>query len=312
MKFPESIPSNWRFTTFGAAVVGLVLVITLALANSPPTPPDGPERRSFRPNISSFELPKDLDFCGEEIPLDDPDVYKRMDREFLLNLQWDGQVMLYLKRSGEFFPLYEKLLKEADAPQDLKYLSVAESALYMAQSPKGAVGLWQFIETTAERYGLRVDAYVDERRHPEKSTRAAIRLLKDNYRRYGSWSLSATAYNMGEGATDDDLQFQRQKSYHDLYLNEETSRYIYRIVAVKEIMSHPEKYGFYLDDDDYYRMKPSREVTVTDAIPNLALWAEANGTSYHDVKLLNPWIRKRELPSPPAGDPWVIKVPKNG
>jgi hypothetical protein len=302
----------WRVVPLFGAGVGIGLMLALMLANSPPlTPPDPALKRAFRPNISSLDLPEKLDFCGEPMPLDDPNVRKRMDREFLLNLQWDGQVMLYLKRSGEFFPMFEKILKEENVPDDLKYLSVAESALYMAQSPKGAVGLWQFIEATGRRYGLQIDDYVDERRHPEKSTRAAIRLLKDNKERFGTWALSATAYNMGEGATEDDLTFQQQESHYDLYLNEETSRYIFRIVAIKEILSHPERYGYYLKSDDYYHMPASREVVVSEAIPNLATWAASQGTSYQAVKLLNPWIRKRLLPTPSASDPYVIKVPIN-
>jgi hypothetical protein len=232
-----------------------------------------------------------------------------MDREFLLNLQWDGQVMLYLKRSAEFFPMFDSIMAQEGAPNDLKFLSVAESALYQAQSGKGAVGLWQFVSETARRYGLQVDDYVDERRDPVKSTRAAVRLLKDNKARFGSWALSAAAYNMGEAATQDDMTFQSGSSYFDLYLNEETSRYLFRIVALKEIMLHPEKYGYYLEKNDYYRPIPSTTVAVNTDIPNLAQWAAKNGTTYKMVKLLNPWILKRALPKPAANDPYVIAIP---
>ena len=243
------------------------------------------------------------------MPLNDPEVRKRFDREFLLNLQSDGQVMLYLKRSGEFFSMFDSLLAAEGAPPDLKYLAVAESALFQAQSSKDAVGLWQFIPETARRFGLRVDDNVDERRHPLKSTRAAIRLLKENRERFGSWALSAAAYNMGEGAVLDDTQFQKQNSYFDLYLNEETSRYVFRVLAIKEIMSHPETYGYHLAAEDYYRPPSSTEVAVSQDIPNLAQWAIEQGTTYKDVKLLNPWIKKRMLPKPPAGDPYVIAIP---
>ncbi len=312
MTIPPLPSPRWRPLPFIGVMSGLVLVITLALANSPPIPPTDPVlNRLYRPNITTFRLPAHLDFAGEPMPLDDPFVYRRMDREFLLNLQWDGQVMLYLKRSGIYFPLFEKILREEGAPDDLKYLAVAESALHMAQSPRGAVGLWQFVEETARRNGLRVDEYVDERRDPVKSTRAAIRLLKEDYQQFGSWALAATAYNMGEAGTEENISFQRKDNYYDLYLNEETSRYIFRIVAIKQIMSHPEKYGYFLNDEDYYRPIPSREVVVDEAIPNLALWAEAQGTSYRDVKVLNPWIRKRLLPDPPAGQPYVILVPSS-
>ena len=295
-------------------VLGLVAGIGLValLAPSPPPDPEPPANREFRPNISVLKLPEKLDFCGEPVPMDDPEVRKRMDREFLLNLQWDGQVMLYLKRSGEFFDMYDRILKEEDAPNDLKYLSVAESALFQAQSSKGAVGLWQFIPETGRRYGLRIDDNVDERRNPEKSTRAAVRMLKDNYKRFGSWALSAAAYNMGEGQVQDDISFQGSRSYYDLYLNEETSRYVFRVVALKEIVGHPDRYGYFLKKEDYYPVTPTRIVNVDEEISNLAQWAQSQGTSYKNVKLLNPWILKRSLPKPSAGQSWQIAVPARG
>ena len=290
---------------FGAACVAAMLLL---IAPSPP-PPDHASARRFRPNITSFDIPTNLTFCGEPVPMDIPEIRKRFEREFYLNLQWDGQVMLYLKRSGEYFPMFQTMLAEAGAPDDLKYLSVAESALQMPQSSKEAVGLWQFIPETGRRYGLQIDDYVDERRHPEKSTASAIRYLKDCYARFNSWTLAAAAYNMGEGATTDDLEFQRRGSYYDLYVNEETSRYLFRILAIKEIMSNPEKYGFFLDSTDYYTPPPTTEVAVAADIPNLAAWAIQQGSSYKDVKLLNPWIKKRVLLKPAAGQPYVIQLP---
>lgn len=285
---------------------GIAFIVTLAPS---PSPDSSSLARVYRPNISSLRLPSKLDFCGEPIPLEIPEVRKRMEREFYLNLQSDGQIMLYLKRSGEWFALYDSLLKAEGVPLDLKYLSVAESALFQAQSSKGAVGLWQFIPETARGYGLRVDESVDERRDPLKATKAAIRYLKDLKARFGSWALAGAAYNMGEGATDDDLSFQNGRTYFDLYLNEETSRYLFRIVAIKEIMSHPQKYGYYLDKDDYYRLGPAKNVEVDSGIPNMARWAEAQGSTYKDVKLRNPWILKRTLPKPPANATYLIAVP---
>lgn len=308
MNIERFIPNSIQLALLSGGAGVLALVLLMAPAPSP-DPRPLPSGHAYRPNISEFRIPEHLDFCGEPLPLNDPEVRKRFDREFMLNLQWDGQVMLYLKRSGEYFPLYDSILNQEGAPDDLKYLSVAESALYQAQSSKDAVGLWQFIPETARRYGLRVDDYVDERRHPEKSTRAAIRLLKDNYKRFGSWALSAAAYSMGEAATTDDLQFQRKQSYYDLYLNEETSRYVFRVVAIKEIMTHPDRYGFYPEKEDYYMMPPTTEVAVAQEIPNLADWAEHQGSSYKDVKLLNPWIKKRMLPKPAGGEPYVITIP---
>jgi hypothetical protein len=308
MKIARTVNSP-RAALFTGMVCGIAFIATLAPSPSPDAPP---LNKLYRPNISTLKLPAQLDFCGEVVPLSNPEVRKRMDREFLLNLQWDGQVMLYLKRSGEFFPMFDTLLARQGVPSDLKYLAVAESALFQAQSGKGAVGLWQFIPETGRRYGLRVDDFVDERRDPEKSTLAAIRYLKDLKARFGSWALAAAAYNMGEGAVDDDLSFQNGHTYYDLYLNEETSRYLFRIVSLKEIMSHTEKYGYDLDPDEYYHPVPSTSVAVNTEISNLARWAEAQGTTYKDVKLLNPWILKRTLPKPSADAPYVIEIPDKG
>lgn len=312
MKFPQDRLVNFKQKMSApgllAVLTGFVGAVILIFALAPvPTPYADPQ---VRPNLSTLPMPSSLEFAGEEVPLDDPEIRKRFEREMLLNLQSDGQIMLYLKRSGEFFEMYDRILKEEDAPMDLKYLSVAESALFQSQSGKGAVGLWQFIPETGRRYDLRIDEFVDERRNPEKSTRAAARYLKDNYARYGSWYLAMAAYNMGEGATNDDLSFQGQRSFFDLYVNEETSRYPFRILAIKEIMEHPKKYGFYLDDGDYYRLPDYEKVEVTTAIPNLAEWAASKNSTYKDVKLANPWILKRSLPAP-NGSPWEILVPKD-
>jgi membrane-bound lytic murein transglycosylase D len=303
MKLPKIFTENERM----AVVTGFLGAVILIFSLAPFSPSDDNPTLQARPSLSSIDMPRELDFAGEEMPLNDPEVRKRFEREMLLNLQSDGQIMLYLKRSGEVFDMYDRVLKEAGAPLDLKYLSVAESALFQSQSGKGAVGLWQFIPETGRRYGLRVDEYVDERRHPEKSTRAAAKYLKDNYARYNSWYLAMAAYNMGEGATNDDLSFQRQKSFFDLYVNEETSRYPFRIMAIKEIMSNPRKYGFNLRESDYYRMPKTKVVKVTEGIDNLAQWAEAQGSTYKKVKLANPWILRRSLPAPTTA--WEIEVP---
>jgi hypothetical protein len=304
MKIARHIPDG-RVTLGIGFVAGIAMMFTLAPAPMPMIP----SPRTYPQNLSSVRLPSELDFCGEQVPISDPDIRKRMEREMLLNLQSDGQILLYLKRSGEIFPLYDSILKAEGVPSDLRFVSVAESALFQAQSAKGAIGLWQFMPETARRYGLRVDDYVDERRDPVKATHAAARMLKDDYQRFGSWAMSAAAYNMGEAGAGDDMTFQNGRSYYDLYLNEETSRYLFRIVAIKEIMTHPDKYGFYMEDADYYHAPPSATVEVAQDIPNLAQWAAEHGASYKDVKLLNPWIMKRSLPRPPANRPYRIAIP---
>lgn len=305
MKRPTILLQNERV----AVATGFLGAVILLFSLAPYAPTnDATSLFAARPSISAIETPTSLEFGGEPMPIEDPEVRKRFERELLLNLQSEGQIMLYLKRSGEVFEMYDRILKEEGVPTDLKYLSVAESALFQSQSSAGAVGLWQFIPATGRRYGLRIDDFVDERRHPEKSTRAAARYLRDNYARYNSWYLAMAAYNMGEGATNDDLTFQRQRSFFDLYVNEETSRYPFRIMAIKEIMSNPAKYGFTLRERDYYRNPKSKSVTVTESIGNLAEWAQGQGSTYKKVKLANPWILKRSLPAP-GGAPYEILVP---
>lgn len=260
--------------------------------------------------LSSLTLPEKLELCGERIPLEIPEVRERAEREFYLQLQQPGQIILYLKRAGRFFPMFERIIREYNLPDDIKYLSVAESALYQARSPKDAVGLWQFIESTARTYGLRVDKDVDERRHPEKSTHAAMQYLKRAYNRFGSWIMAFASYNMGVEGVANNIDFQGSNNYFDLFLNEETSRYIFRIAIIKEIMQNPEQYGFNIPAWERYKPERTRKIKVTTSIPNLADWAKSQGTTYKDVKILNPWIIGRSLPAPKPGDLWIIDIPE--
>jgi len=260
--------------------------------------------------LSSLELPDSLDFCGERVPLEIPEVRERAEREFYLLLQQPGQIILYLKRSGRYFPLFERILAETQMPDDIKYLSVAESALYMARSSKDAVGLWQFIPETAKAMGLIINDFVDERRHPEKSTYAAIKYLKMGYSNHKSWLLTAAGYNMGHHNIIENINFQGKDNYFDLLLNEETSRYIFRIVCIKEIMKHSEKYGFKIRDDRKYKQENVKIIEWDKEINNLSEWAKQYNTTYKDIKLMNPWILKRSLPTPTKGHIYRIYIPE--
>jgi len=258
--------------------------------------------------LSNVPFPTTLSFCGEKVPLDIPEVRERAEREFYLNLQTPGQLILYIKRAGKFFPIFEQMFKQENVPDDLKYLAVAESALFMARSPKDAIGVWQFMEPTARSMGLRVDEFIDERRHVGKSTKAAIQYLKSGYSSSKSWSLAAAGYNMGHGSVKENIVFQKGETFYDLFLNEETSRYLLRIAVIKELMEHAEKYGLRISEDELYKPSKVKTVMVDRAITDLAEWAINNGTSYKDVKLLNPWILKRTLPAPKGGA-YYIDVP---
>lgn len=267
------------------------------------------QENGFFQFMSSVKLPEHLSWCGEEVPLDIPEVRERAEREFYLLLQRPGQLILYIKRSGRYFPFFERLLKENRMPDDLKYLSVAESALYMSRSSKGAVGLWQFIPSTARLHGLIVNNLVDERRNVEKSTKAALKYLKQGYNVYKSWMMAAAGYNMGHSNLKFSADLQESKNYFDLFLNDETSRYIFRIVIIKELMENPEKYGLHIPDNEKYKPYKTKKIIVTHKVNNIAQWAKKNGTTYKYLKLYNPWILKRSLPKPPNKGVWVIEIP---
>jgi membrane-bound lytic murein transglycosylase D len=260
--------------------------------------------------LSAFKLPENLTFCGEKIPLEIPEVKERAEREFYLLLQQPGQIILYLKRAGRYFPMYNEIIREMNMPDDIKYLSVAESALYMARSPKNAYGLWQFMEGTAKKMGLLINDYVDERCHPEKSTRAALEYLAQGYQMTKSWMLTAAGYNMGNTGVVNSIEYQSVNDFFELFLNEETSRFIFRIAIIKEVMENAEKYGFTLSPEDIYKPDNGKIIRWKESIPNLANWASQQGTTYKVVKLLNPWILKRELPSPPKGYIYEILIPE--
>lgn len=259
--------------------------------------------------ISQWTLPLELTFCGEKVPINDPEVRERLEREFYVNIQSPGQIILYLKRSARYFPMYEESLRQYKMPDDLKYVSVAESALYMSKSPKDAVGLWQFIPGTARAMGLIVNEDVDERRHPEKSTTAALKYLRAGYDSNGSWTNAAAGYNMGHTSFSGHRTFQNTKEFYNLYLNEETSRYILRIVMVKYLMENAAKFGIIVPAKERYQPTVTRVVTEKNAVANLSTWAEAQGTTYRQVKLLNQWILGRSLPAPERGARWEITLP---
>ncbi|MCX7880105.1 MAG: lytic transglycosylase domain-containing protein [Ignavibacteria bacterium] len=257
--------------------------------------------------LSKIKVPKKLEFCGEVVSLDNPILLERAEREFYINLQSPAQIILYLKRSARFFPLFDSIFKKHNIPEDMKYLAVAESGLQNVVSPKLAHGIWQFIPSTATEYKLQVDEFVDERLNIYKSTEAACRYLRQAYDRFGSWSLAAAAYNMGFTNLADNIQFQGSNNYFELFLNEETWRFVFRILIIKELMVNHKKYGFDIPPAEYYHPIRTKKIVWKDEIPNLAEWAREQGTTYIWVKYLNPWILKRKLPKPK--DYYLIEIP---
>lgn len=259
--------------------------------------------------IKSVDLDKEFTFAGEAVPINDFDVLQRLDNELTLNTYRHGSTSLNIKKAARYFPIIEKIFQEYNIPDDLKYVSVAESDLSNATSPAGAKGFWQFMPRVAQEYGLEVNKEVDERYHLEKATVAAAKHLQRYKDYFGSWTLATAAYNGGIGRIKKSLESQRAASFYDLNLNQETSRYIFRVLAMKEIMSQPKKFGYYLSEDDLYPVwNDYYVVEMSTAIENLGDFAQDNGISYRQLKAYNPWLLSSKLTNPKRKT-YQIKIP---
>lgn len=246
-------------------------------------------------SVKIFDLPEELNFAGEPVPLDQPDVMERFEREIYVNAYWHSNTVLLMKRAGKFLPTIEKILSQNGIPDDFKYVALIESGLMNVVSPAGARGFWQFMEGTAKEKGLEVNKEVDERYHFEKSTEAACKYLRQAYARFGNWTSVAASYNMGMAGLNRRKSEQKMTDFYSLLLNEETSRYIFRLLAMKEIFENPRKYGFELQKDDFYAMPIMRELVVSQSIENLADWAIRHNSNYKELKVYNPWLRSNKL-----------------
>ncbi|WP_339923903.1 lytic transglycosylase domain-containing protein [uncultured Cyclobacterium sp.] len=260
------------------------------------------------PRVKIFDLPEKPEFSGEKAPVDQPDVFERFEREIYVNAYWESNALFMLKRSGKYFPFIEQTLKENGIPDDFKYVAVIESGLLNVTSPAGAKGFWQFMKGTAGDFGLEVNRDVDERYHFEKATIAACKYIRAAYGKFGNWTSVAASYNMGMAGIARRKNQQLSPDYYDLYLNEETSRYIFRILAMKEIFENQSKYGFELQNEDLYSLPPLREIKVTESIENLAEWAIEQNSNYKEVKIYNPWLINTKL-NVRKGSSYIIKLP---
>lgn len=277
-------------STLATAIVALFFINAVYQSDT------GPKRNTAETyKIKALKIPKGISFAGEKIPIERPDIRERMDRELLVNTYWQSNGLLLIKRAHKYFPVIEPLLKKYGIPDDFKYLAVAESGLLNNSSPAGASGFWHFLKHSAKEYGLEVNRNVDERYHLEKATKVAADYLKKSKERFGSWTLAAAAYNAGNARIAKRLEVQQVTDYYDLLLNSETSRYVFRIVALKEIMSNPKHYGFEFDQEDLYTLPKTRIVKVDTVIHNIASFAKKFGTNYKELKLHNPWLRQNKL-----------------
>lgn len=258
--------------------------------------------------ITGLTLPGSLSFAGEPAPLDRWYVREALDRELMVNTYWHSKTLHMMKLANRYFPEIESILAEQGVPADLKYIAVAESGLLEAESPAGAKGYWQFLKSAAVEFGLEVEGQVDERYDIKKSTVAACKYLKKAHDKFGNWTAAAASYNCGRAALAKQIDRQKSDSYYDLNLTTETGRYIYRILAIKELFENPEKYGFHLDHSDLYHGIDYSLVTVK-SIPSIGDFAIRHNTTYKEIKTLNPWLRSYHMQARKSGKEYSVRVP---
>jgi membrane-bound lytic murein transglycosylase D len=263
------------------------------------------------PPVYSVYMPANINFAGEAAPMDNFLVREFLDRELTSNTYFHSSTIMLMKRANRWFPVIEPILAEHGIPNDFKYLALIESGLENVVSPAGAVGVWQFLTHTAREYGLEVNSGIDERYNLEKSTHAACRYLRDAFERYNSWTLAAAAYNGGNSRITNALEKQRVHSYYDLFLNQETARYVFRILAIKSIFEQPESYGFMLNKQELFPPVPVKTIVVTETVPSLIDFAIEHNTNYKTLKYFNPWLRQDYLPNN-SRRTYHVKIPVEG
>lgn len=262
-------------------------------------------------DLHLIPMPNELVFAGEAVPVHIADVKERLDRELLVNTYWQSNTFLYIKRAHKYFPVIEPILKKYGVPDEFKYVAVIESGLTNAISPAGARGFWQFMPETAKEYGLEVSATVDERYHLEKATEAACQYFLAAKNRLGSWSLAAASYNIGVKSIANRLEDQQVNNYYDLLLPDETARYVFRIIAVKQILEAPEKYGFIVKEDEMYKMIHTKKIAVDTSVSSLVMLAKSLGINYKALKNHNSWLREKNLENK-AKKVYILEIPLEG
>jgi len=253
-------------------------------------------------------IPDTMTFCGERVPLETYYVRESLDNELIVNMYRQSSTVLYFKRATRYFPTIESILKKNNIPEDMKYLCVIESGLTNATSSANAQGFWQFISSSGKTYGLAIDDDVDMRNDLEASTEAACKYLRSLYNRFHSWTAAAAAYNCGENGLARRMASQNTNNYYDLRLNTETGRYVYRILAMKQIMQHPQQYGYFIRHCDTYPIIPTRTVTLSGQNVDLYQFAQKNNTSYKMLRTLNPWLQTDKLKNK-ANKSYQVKLP---
>ncbi len=299
------------FYIFGA--IAILVISQIFILSTTTDKEESPYLYDFKKNYSIYavDLPDKMSFAGEDVPLKEFDVRESLDREILVNTYFQSQTLLFLKKAPRFLPVVEPILKELGVPEDFKYLPFVESGYANVTSPAKAVGYWQFLKGTARDYGLEVNDQIDERYHLEKSTRAACAFLKESYEKYGSWTLAAASYNMGRSRLSKELERQKADNYYDVLLNSETARYVFRLLAIKQIVEAPEQYGFHYRVEDLYELIPTKQVRVDTAVSHFADFAAAFGINYKELKHFNPWLRNHFMTNK-SRTVYYINIPLEG
>ena len=259
-------------------------------------------------NAMAINLPDSMRFAGEPVPLAIADVRERLDREMHINVYWHTNTIFLLKRAHRWLPQIAKVLKEEGVPDDFKYLPAIEGAFLNDTSPKNAVGFWQFRKDAAKEFGLEVNRQVDERYDPIKSARAACKYFRSAYDKFGSWTLVAASFNRGRAGIIRAMDNQKVDNYYDLMLNDETSRYVFRILAAKEIIEHPQRYGFQVSEEQLYEVEQVKYLSVTKNINNWVDWSAEQGINFKLLKRHNPWIQSDRL-TVSSGKEYIIAIP---
>jgi len=307
------VKPNIRSLVFGTGLIGLAVSVIIVNQSF----------KSFAKNYESvspadsaffnrpYKVTEEVTFAGERMPLENFDTRESLDRELLTSAYRHSSTILIIKKANRYFPIIEKILRENKIPDDFKYLVAAESEFNNVVSPAGATGFWQIMAATGREAGMEINNVIDERYHLEKSTEFACDFIRKSYEKYGSWTLAAASYNGGRASVDEQIGIQKQNNYYDLLLNEETARYIFRVVAYKLVISDPGRFGFDIERSDLYPPLSYTEVKIDTAISDFSDFAAKYNTNYKMLKFLNPWLRKPYF-TPRPNKEYLIKMPEEG
>ena len=301
---------------FGFTLVVLFLIVEMTNSSNVNSVKDSIDdklyKNQFKEKYSIYAVnkPNSINFAGEIVPTSSSEIWERLDNELLRNIYYQSNTLLYFKKANKYFPIIEPILEKYNIPNDFKYLAIIESGLENVISPSGAAGFWQIMKPTAKDYGLEVNSNIDERYNLEMATIAACQYLSEAYTQFGSWTAAAASYNMGRNGLSKRMKEQNVSNYYSLYLNSETSRYVFRILAIKEIMKNPREYGYVFRKSDLYSFEEFSSIEIDSTVNNLSDFAKSLNINYKLLKYFNPWMRTNSLPNK-SRKKYIVKIPTN-